>query len=339
MIGENQNIEEWFLEQSSGVFPNSGDYVSKYKIIRDYMNAQIHSEIKSIVVQLIPEIYLNDHGEKHVKKVIEKASEIININESILSPYEVFFLLLAIQIHDAGHIINGRTGHEQNAREIIGKFGRETISSVEKHYVSSIAKTHSGKQDPIGNLPEGQVVSNQKVNLKLIASILRLADELADDATRASTFLLENEKISEKSTIYHAYSSCLDSCVALTGSHQIKMNLYLTESHLGRKYIAESDKEIFLLDEIYKRNIKTYLECLYCNRFLPEKYRYTTVNVDIHIETENSAITPNPISYRLMENGYPEMANKSIFEICSEDLTRSGENLDGRYYCDLLTKN
>ena len=334
----NKNIEEWFLKQPPSMFPDDQNYVSKYITIRDYMNRQIHSEIKAIVVQLLPGTYLNDHGEKHIKKVIEKASEIIDITEDVLTPYEVFFLLLSIQIHDAGHIINGRKGHEESARNIINKFGAESITSVEKKYVSSIAKAHSGKNDPIGNLAEDQVVSNKGVDLKFIASILRLADELADDATRASTFLLEHEKISNESKIYHEYSASLDSCVAKTGTHQIKMNFYLNEGHLSNKYLDVSLNDVFLLDEIYKRTIKTYLECIYCNRFLPEKYRYTTVDVDIYIESTSEHIVPNPVSFRLMEKGYPELVNKSIFEICGDDLKIEGKILDGNYYCNLIPK-
>ncbi|MBN1969711.1 MAG: hypothetical protein JW870_10115 [Candidatus Delongbacteria bacterium] len=339
MKESNRNIEDWFISQPVTVFPKDENYVAKYVTIRDYMNNQVHSEIKAIVVKLIPDTYLNDHGEKHIKKVIEKASEVINIEDDVLTPYEVFFLLLAIQIHDAGHIINGRTGHEENAKQIIQTFGKESLTSVEKKYIALIAKTHSGKKDPIGNLPENQVVSNQIVNLKRIAAILRLADELADDATRASTFLLENERITEDSKIFHIFSSCLDSCVALTNTSKIKMNFYLSEDILTQKYKNESGHQIFLLDEIYKRNIKTFLECLYCNRFLPEKYRYNTIDIDIHIETNKDTIRPNPVSFQLKENGYPDVQNKSIFEICCNELRCSGQDINGDYFYNLIERS
>lgn len=335
MIYTKNNIEDWFITLDSASFPNGDDYVAKYKTIRDYMNSQIHSEIKAIVVQKIPETYLNDHGERHIKKVIEKASELLSNNQEILSPYEIFFLLLAIQIHDAGHIINGRDEHAKNAQLIINKFGKENLSAVEKKYISQIAKAHSGKDDPIGILNEEQIVSNEKVNLKLIAAIVRLADELADDTTRASSFLLDNNLIGESSLIFHQISQCLDSCIV--ESNQIRMNYYLTEEHLQKTYKLGND-DVFLLDEIYSRTVKTLTESLYCNRFLPEIIKIKSVNVIITIESENSEVEPKVISYRLEEVGYPNTPYNNIFEICTDLKNNTGMNLTGEYYNEILTQ-
>jgi hypothetical protein len=335
MINGCQNIESWFLEQHIDKFPGNLDYIANYRTIKAFMNSEVHPEIKAMVMTFIPEMYLNDHGEKHIKKVIDKASEIIDISENVLSPYEVFFLLVAIQIHDAGHLINGRKDHAKNAQKIINTFDKKLITPFERKFVLEIAKAHSGKKDPIGNLKDKQIITSERINLKLIAAILRLADELADDATRASSFLLENEQISDKSLLFHEFSARLDSCVAEMESHQIKMNFYLLEEHLSKIYLNGSN-QVFLLDEIYERTIKTYLECQYCNRYLPEKYRYTTVNVDIEIETENELIIPKSISYRLKEKGYPDLGNNNIFEICDKELMNENKRLDGRYYNDII---
>ncbi len=335
MIDGNQNIEQWFLDQPKEKFPSNFNYAARYIAIKEYMNDQIHPEIKSMVRTFIPDMYLNDHGEKHIRKVIIKASEIIDISQNILSPYETFFLLVAIQIHDAGHLINGRKEHEKNAKNIVSKFGNELIDSVEKRYISAISRVHSGKDDPIGNLKEKQLVNGERINLKLIAAILRLADELADDATRASLFLLENELLSEKSELFHEYSKCLHSCVAESDSHEIKMNFYIQENLLNKTF-SNGSENVFLLDEIYNRSLKTYLECIYCNRYLHERFRYTTVNVDIEIESENELISPKLIPYRIMEKGYPELKSNSIFEICDKELITGGKLLDGKYYSELI---
>ncbi len=334
MIDVIRNIEDWFLNLSPDKFPNSEDYVAKYKTIKDFMNNQIHSEIKSVVVKKVPETYLNDHGEKHIKKVVEKASEIIANNFVFFSPYEFFFLLIAIQIHDAGHIINGRDEHAKNAQLIINKIGKESITNIERKYISQIAKSHSGKNDPIGNLNENQYVNNQSINLKRIAAIVRLADELADDTTRASSFLLDNNLINDQSRIFHCYSQCLNSCVVDTG--QIKMWFYLNDEHLKQK-MQLGVKNVYLLDEIYDRTIKTFLESIYCNRFLPEDIRINLVDVKIEIESELEDLVPKEITYRIVEKGYPSCYERSIFEHCDTLKNNAGENLTGQYYGDLIT--
>jgi hypothetical protein len=327
------NIEDFFLSFKKEKFPNDFDYSAKYKTIKEFMDNKVHSEIKSMVTQKVPAIYLNDHGEKHIKKVIEKASELISRDTTILTPYEIFFLLVAIQIHDAGHVINGRDKHAENASKIIKNLGKETITSVEKKYISQIAKAHSGKNDPIGNLSDNQLVSNEKVNLKLIASILRLADELADDSTRASSFLLDQGLINESSKIFHHYSNCLDSCIA--ESNQIRMNFFLEDQHLKDPFPLGANK-VFLLDEIYDRTVKTFTESLYCNRFLPEVIRIKSINVDINIETSNTKIHPDKISYRLEENGYPQYGGQDIFEMCTDLKSTDGKTLNGLYYSKLI---
>lgn len=333
MINTKINIEDWFISLSIETFPNSGDYISRYKIIREYMNTNVHEEIKAIVAAKIPGTILNDHGERHVKKVIEKASELLSNNFDILSPYETFFLLLAIQIHDAGHIINGRTEHAKNAQLILHEFGKENLTRVEKTYISQIAKAHSGINDPIGLLNEDQIVSNESVNLKLIASIVRLADELADDSTRASAFLLDMGLIGDSSLIFHQFSQCLDSCIS--DSNQIRMFFYLEEEHLRNTYKL-GDKDIFLLNEIYNRSLKTFTESVYCNRFLPEKIRIKSVNVWIKINSFDENVKPKEISYRLEEIGYPSIPYSDIFDLCKNLINDTGIQLSGEYYNELL---
>lgn len=335
MATKKWNLEDWFTSLNNDKFPGKVDYISKYKTIRSYMNDEIHSEIKAIVVKIINDTYLNDHGEKHIKKVIEKASELLKHSIKYLSPYETFFLLLAIQIHDAGHIFNGRKDHARNAQLIINKFGKENLSTVEKKYISQIAKAHSGKDDPIGILNEDQVVSSQKVNLKLIASIVRLADELADDSTRASTFLLDNGLIDDSSKIFHIYSQSLDSCIV--ESNQIRMIFYLNEDHLKNTFPL-GNESVFLLDEIYKRTAKTFTESLYCNRFLPEEIRIKSVNVQITIESEYEEIVPKEIRYRLEEVGYPRTPFDDIFDFCQDLINSHGDRLSGHYYKELIAQ-
>lgn len=329
------NIEDKFLAFNPQDFPDERDYVAKYRALREIMNNQIHSEIKSIALRFLPEAYLNDHGEKHIKKVIEKASEIICGYENHLSPYEIFFLLMSIQIHDAGHIIKGREEHARNAELVIKRVGVNILSAVERTYIFKIACAHSGKDDPIGALEDNQVVSGFPVNLKLIAAIVRLADELADDTTRASSFLLDQNLIEEKSRIFHVFSQCLDSSVF--DSNHIRLFFYLDERHLTEKFSLR-EKNVFLLNEIYERTIKTFTESIYCNRFLPEAFKVRSVSVRIIIDSEDSDVEPKEINFRLAETGYPSKPFSDIFDFCETLKTENGKKITGEYYNDLITK-
>lgn len=108
------NLEEYFETKSSQDFPSEKDYVAIYRTFKQFMNSEIHNEVKAITTRLDNTVYLNDHSANHVKMVMVKVSSILK-DCSYLTPYECFILLVAIQIHDAGHIFNGRDGHENLA--------------------------------------------------------------------------------------------------------------------------------------------------------------------------------------------------------------------------------
>lgn len=328
-----QNIESWFLGRRESDFPDKRDYVAKYRAIKEYISINIHPEIKVIVKEYAPESLLNDHGERHINKVIEKVTDLLNDSNIELTPYETFFLLLAIQIHDAGHIINGRSEHEKNAKKIIATFDNSLISTPEKKYISAIACAHSGKKNPIGKLHTEDMVFifSNNVRIKLLASLLRLADELADDFTRTSVFLREQDLILEESIIFHEFSACLDSCKALTKSKEIKMVFYLEEKHVT-KSLKKKGKDCYLIDEIYERTLKTFTECLYCNRFLPESASINTVSVEINFLTIEGDDFLASISYRIEEQDYPTFPeNYNIFSFCPNDLQDNGVYMTGEY--------
>lgn len=112
------NLEEYFETKNSQDFPSEKDYVAIYRTFKQFMNSEIHNEVKAITTRLDNTVYLNDHSANHVKMVMVKVSSILK-DCSYLTPYECFILLVAIQIHDAGHIFNGRDGHEKSGRYLL----------------------------------------------------------------------------------------------------------------------------------------------------------------------------------------------------------------------------
>ena len=344
------NIEEEFLKNSNNlsVFPNSKDYTITYTQFKERFEKDIHREINSKLVELEKEGYFNDHGVNHIITVIRKASELIYVegDKPLLSPYETFILLMAIQLHDTGHLISSRQEHAKMGKEILRKFDKSNVlSASERVHIGNIAKAHGGKDDPIGNLENICYLSNQKIRPQLLASILRLADELAEDSERASNFLIELNEGRQKgerpylaptSEIYHLYSASIDSC-RIDGS-EIILELYPVDYRLVKKYPMKTkngSEEKYLLDEIYDRTFKTFTESLYCNRFLTEGKRISTVRVSVNIVTENENELIKKISYELRESGYPMMEVNDIFERCIS-LKEDNQNINGEFIKRLI---
>ncbi len=345
----NMTLEDYFysFDKNLDVFPGKHDYVGAYKEFKSFMDNEVHKETKAMAIVLDDgDIYLNDHSADHIHMVIEKISKILWFEDQQileLNPLECFILLSAIQIHDAGHVIGGRNHHEQNAKVFLKKYNNYVVGSPEKKIIYEIARAHSGKDDPIGKLQSQEYVSNYRVRMRLLAALLRLGDEMADEASRASAFLYDENCIVEESRLFHAFSISLSSFLPHVNINEIRMKFNLNKqrcAELYKKPTKEGCVDIYLLDEIYERSLKTFRECLYYNRFVPDSIRLNSVNVIIEFYNDED-FDPffRTIGYRLVEKGYPQLQEKSVFDICGEDLEQNGSKLSGEFVKNQIIAN
>ena len=335
-------LEDYFynFEDKLDLFPGKHNYVSAYKTFKDFMNREVHKETKAMTLVMDDgEIYLNDHSADHIQMVIEKVSKIL-WNEGTLidelNPLECFILLSAIQIHDAGHVIGGREHHEQNAKEFLKKYDSNVVGSPEKKIIYEVARAHSGKDDPIGKLPQSEDISNFSVRMRLLAALLRLGDEMADEASRASAYLYEQNKIVQGSRLFHAFSMSLSSFLPHVDTQEIRMKFNLNKNRcceIFKKPTKDGGEvDTYLLDEIYVRTFKTFHECLYYNRFVSDKLRFNSVSVTIEFyDDDNFVPFFDTIGYRLAEKGYPRVQEENVYELCGKDLVKDGSKLDGEF--------
>lgn len=344
----NFDLEEEFLKFSSNlkVFPEKKDYISIYKTFTQRFNTQVHPEVKTKILEIEKEGYYNDHGVDHIKMVIGRTSWILSCVNTVLeeqkdhfylSPYETFILLMAIHLHDTGHLISSRIEHAKAGKEILAKFDQDNLLSIsEKRIIGDIAKAHGGKEDPIGKLESETRISHYKIRPQLLASLLRLGDELAEDKTRASEFLLKIGHIEPSSEIFHLYSASLDSLDL--SNNEISLEFcFLDEISLKKypKVSKGSTSDVFLLDEIYERTLKTFTEALYCNRFFTQELRFNRVKVNISILNSKDHDKIHSIKYELKELLYPTVVMTSIYDICTT-LLENGKRQDGEYIATLI---
>lgn len=334
-------LEDYFytFEDKLENFPGKHDYVSAYKSFKDFMDKEVHKETKAMTLVMDEgDIYLNDHSSDHIQMVIEKVSNILWLEVTPtekLNPLECFILLSAIQIHDAGHVIGGREHHEQNTKEFLKKYDSCIVGSPEKKIIYEIARAHSGKDDPIGKLSQTEEIYNFKVRMRLLASLLRLGDEMADGASRASSFLYEQNKIVEGSRLFHAFSMSLHTFIPHVDTQEIRMKFNLNKSRcceVFKKPTNNGEVDTYLLDEIYVRTLKTFYECLYYNRFVSDKLRFNSVSVTIEFYDDDDLIPFfDTIGYRLEEKGYPHLQEDNVYVLCSKDLLKDGSRLNGEF--------
>jgi hypothetical protein len=341
-LPDDQTIEQILLSQKKEVFPpfskEKGEisYPDKYKNVKKEL-IKVHNSVErgamaSELEKYIQEkssvsdsdfrrglesalIYLNNHGKDHVDKVIEKVSEILRYfpQDKGLTPYEMFVLLCAIQIHDTGNTF-GREKHEQVIGTIFDKECSKIIpNNFERKGIVRIAMVHGG--EIFGNKDTIKILSSAtnyynffSVRERLLAALLRFADELADDISRADRYGIESEKIPEHSKIFHYYSQSLHT-VAIVGnpqSSELHLELiYDFDSTIAKKKFIRENSEKYLIDEIYDRTIKMEKERRYCMRYLRPYFYLSSIKVDIKITDINYALISKDIGYILEEEGYP----------------------------------
>jgi hypothetical protein len=339
-----KNLELWLEERADADFPgNAGEiYKSRYRLIAGHLAKDVHNQVeKGAIIEAISTAiksgrcdfdqipYLNNHGEKHVSTVIQRASELLEKTKCSITPYECYLLLMAIQFHDVGNVW-GRDQHEKKCREIIEALGTEAGSDIpERRKLVKIASVHgglspNGSRDTISQLlPDPAALMGQVVRYRLLASILRLADELADDSTRTSSLNLVD--IPGESIIFHVYSSSLHSVIV--NKSDIELNFGIKENDALNQYTSKGT-QIFLIDEIYSRTLKMYSELYYCLRFMrPHHIGIDRVIVKISIYPPPTLEEPIKIEYTLQENGYPDHLRANIFSVCPDLEKHTGSHV------------
>jgi hypothetical protein len=204
--------------------------------------------------------------------------------------------------------------------------GNPIWDHTEKKVIFTIASAHAGllsdgsTEDTISLLETEPIdLMGQSIRNRLLAAILRLSDELADDYRRTSKTIIDLQRVRGESKIYHIYSSCLNS--VMIEKSEIRLSYDLEESNALVEYPKANGTTVFLIDEIYARTLKMHSELVYCMRFMRPDFQINRINVKISIHPPNPLIPPMNFGYTLQETGYPTYHCGSIYELCPNLVT------------------
>ena len=237
-------------------------------------------------------------------------------------------MLCAIHFHDLGNIF-GREKHEKRIAEMMSHVDAYLGDSFEKHMIRHIAEAHGGKvaddQDTISYLTPNEPLNGIDIRPRMLAAVLRFADELADDHYRAQRTLLQLGAVPKSSEIYHKYASCLHSVMTREDCHSIELSYSIATDDLIKKFPKFNNKtkryrQVFIVDEILERLIKIYKERAYCNRFMSPVVNVQSVSVKINATRAGQPIGEKlpEISFRLEEAGYPCSETDEIYSLSNE---------------------
>ena len=320
--GLRYHLEQRENSGKNNEFPANGmNYTKVFQQVEDYLNENVHPEVVTgAAVQ--EDGLLNDHGKEHVAMVIQRADLLLGDRKKDLKGFEIFLLLLAIHFHDVGNIY-GRENHEERIPNVMDALGQTLpLDNASKRLIVEIVMSHGGtnegSKDTIAALSETGHLHGIQIRPALIASILRYADEISDDNTRAARFLYR--LVPPENRVFHDYSKCLQPAGVngntLILKFDIPHELAITES---TKLDINDDAEcrwckIFLYDEILNRLKKCLCELEYCRKYSQGFISISSIHADIAVIQPNGYCDIHKESIRLRLSGYPEILKNDINE-------------------------
>lgn len=329
-LEDHNTLEDYFFTIPIYNFPKKINLHHRYKLIRDTLKKHVHKYVDegSTEIDGSSDYTMTGHDYEHVNQVIQVATDMVCATDFELSPYEIYLLLTAIQLHDIGNIL-GREKHEKAHEEVFhdlfpfNKFGE--LDNIESNIYLSIAKSHggvtnSGNKDTITEYnPKPKIAHNNErgIRVQLLAAILRLADEFAENPERAKNYLLAKKRFNPKSEIFHIYASCITNSVVTAKQKRLDITYSITEDQVKKKFI-KGDSEEFLIDEIFNRNKKLHTERVYCNKFLVPEIQIIDIEVEIVIYSEGFKRELHRINFEMIDRGYPNIADLNLKDICRD---------------------
>ena len=310
-------------------FPNGKDYIKIFQAFEQKMNAKWHENV-NLGAAINRSGLLTDHGVEHVQDVIRHAGEILSDIQQ-LTGYEIFILLLAIHFHDVGNIY-GRAEHEQKIADIINSLDKELeLSTPEKQLINDIATAHGGyyenDKDTICHIGSDTKFGNVQIRPKILAAILRFADEISDDLNRSAPLSIKPPKENE---VFHEYSKALDP-ISIEG--ETILLHYHIPFRLTQNKVGKAEKTVYLYDEIIERIAKCMRELEYCKKYAAGLIRVSSLSVKIDIikDCDFRIIQGKGDCFRLTIQGYPDHTSHSFQSYMEKQNASTGSISELRY--------
>jgi hypothetical protein len=301
--------------QDTSKFPDrTVNYFDRYLSIKDWLTKRVYRNAGAGLAARDGILY-TQHDLGHFEDVIESAGRILGVGESTplvdqLNSYEIYVLLLAILLHDAGNA-EGREGHERRAFSYLRAMGDISGGdSVELRMIAKIARAHGGKapdgnKDTIGVVIDEGVTSHQNIRVRsrLLAALLRIADEISEGPSRANEMALNDTKPDATEPIHHLYCKVVRMSVDLQ-DRSIRIIYDVARDLLDKTYNYEGSI-VYLVDYIAARLEKCDRERQYCNRFMAEIVMFERIRARLLISDNENEDVLKEISIELRDEGYP----------------------------------
>ena len=228
----------------------------------------------------------NNHGPGHIKRVLDKLGELLGdraLEEKTITPYELFLSMMAILYHDVG-ILKERKGHGDHSASFLDIDANDYIfDERDKRIMRAAVVSHSSSKDieaECRQFSSTEYIGSQTARPRVVAALVRLADELDEDFRRADTKVAEHIGIPESSRFYWAFSQRIQGIRPNPKTLDIDIQIRFEPADAGDVVGVDGRKRSFI-SAYAEKLAKTNRERTYVAGFLPDALRYRQMIVTV----------------------------------------------------------
>ena len=304
---------------------------TNFRSMESYFFSELHPQVDAGLAisnlienteQELPDIF-TIHGCRHIIDVIDsidKIAESIASHDSSrsLNVQEAYILLCAAHLHDAGNIW-GRNEHPLKSQCIIRQHKDLFYGTASRQDIFDVARVHGGISERFGDDTFRELNSDNSVypRLSLLASILRLGDELSENERRVPNNLIQGFKTSNKSQLAYLYAQSFNGFSLQRDTLSVNLRLYPEQYLYEGSSATDGDSFIdFLERKINKIEKETRYCSLYGRPYLD--IRNIQICIDIYESSAPSLLKDSKLISLDLRSGYPSDLSK--LELRCEDI-------------------
>lgn len=260
------------IEQSSGT-----KYFSKYQVVKDYVFGN-HYNYWGLGFP-----GGNDHGKPHIERVLEHLNNLLGMDSltvlDSINDYELYLVMMAILFHDIG-IVKQRENHAQISKSIFENSGNSYIlNDLDKEIIAVAVVCHSSSKNieqECMSFSSEETIGNQRVRPRLVAALVRLADEIDEDSRRTPVAVQHDANIPSTSEFFWRFGQRIAGVQANKTRKEIIFNIQFKQEDISHSVMLGNEQKPFVPAFIEKIS-KINKERAHVSQFLLDTLKYESL--------------------------------------------------------------
>lgn len=300
-------------------YARSQGYMAKFRALEEQFFDNVHPLVDvGLIADSIqatedgeaPDI-MTIHGCRHISDLIESLDKVAQSiagrrGATPLDPLEAYLLLCAAHVHDVGNI-GGRKDHPIRSRELIRDHRHLFYDTETRQNVFDVARVHGGSSGKYGKDTFREMGRDNLASprLRLLAAMLRIADELSENPERVPSELVDWFQASSRSKFAYRYAQAFRRFDLQNDTLDIQLRVYPEQYDLA----AEVNGKMTRFFDYLERKIDVIeREIRYCSQYGRPDFdvRSIRISVEYYEESPPSLATHSSILTLDLDHGYPD---------------------------------